>query len=65
MDPAQREYLTPREAAQMLGVSPKTVVRWAAERRIPSLVTLGGHRRFKREEIEALLQRMSEADESS
>lgn len=49
----------------MLGVSPKTVVRWAAERRIPSLVTLGGHRRFKREEIEHLLQRMSEADESS
>ncbi len=61
MDSAQREYLTPREAAQMLGVSPKTVVRWAAEGHIPSLVTLGGHRRFKREEILELLQRMSES----
>ena len=60
MDSAQREYLTPREAAQMLGVSPKTVVRWAAEGRISSLVTLGGHRRFKRDEIVELLQRMSE-----
>ena len=60
MDSAQREYLTPREAAQMLGVSPKTVVRWAAEGRIPSLVTLGGHRRFKRDQIVELLHRMSE-----
>jgi excisionase family DNA binding protein len=60
VDSAQREYLTPREAAEMLGVSPKTVVRWAAEGRIPSLVTLGGHRRFKRQEIEDLLQQMTE-----
>ncbi|HEX2272469.1 MAG TPA: helix-turn-helix domain-containing protein [Acidimicrobiales bacterium] len=60
VDSAQREYLTPREAAEMLGVSPKTVVRWAAEGRIPSLVTLGGHRRFKRQEIEDLLEQMSE-----
>ncbi len=59
MDSAQREYLTPREAAEMLGVSRKTVVRWAAEGRIPSLVTLGGHRRFKRDEIEELLRRMT------
>ncbi len=60
MDSAQREYLTPREAAEMLGVSAKTVVRWAAEGRIPSLVTLGGHRRFKRQEIEDLLDQMTE-----
>ncbi len=65
MGSAQSEYLTPREAADMVGVSPKTVVRWAAEGRIPSMVTLGGHRRFKREEIEVLLQRMSEGDETS
>ncbi|HEX2042555.1 MAG TPA: helix-turn-helix domain-containing protein [Acidimicrobiales bacterium] len=60
MDAAQREYLTPREAAQMLGVTAKTVVRWAAEGRIPSMVTLGGHRRFKRQEIEDLVQQMTE-----
>jgi excisionase family DNA binding protein len=60
VDSAQREYLTPREAGQMLGVTAKTVVRWAAEGRIPSMVTLGGHRRFKRQEIEDLVKEMTE-----
>ncbi len=36
------------------------VVRWAAEVRVPSLVTLGGHRRFERDQIVELLERMSE-----
>jgi excisionase family DNA binding protein len=46
------EYLTTGEAAQLLGVSPKTVSRWADQGRIVYLVTIGGHRRFARSVIE-------------
>ena len=55
----QPEYLTPGQVARMLHVSPKTVNRWANEGRIPCLVTLGGHRRFNREEIERVAEQMA------
>ncbi len=45
-------YLTTGEAARLLGVSPKTVSRWADQGRIVHLVTIGGHRRFARSVIE-------------
>ena len=51
----QREYLRVAEVARAFHVSPKTVARWADEGRIPFVLTLGGHRRFPRKEIEALL----------
>jgi excisionase family DNA binding protein len=47
------------EAAEYLHVSPKTIARWANERRIPCLVTLGGHRRFLRDDIETVFRKMS------
>jgi predicted site-specific integrase-resolvase len=37
-------YLTPRQVAGMLGVSPKTGSRWADAGLLPRIVTLGGHR---------------------
>jgi excisionase family DNA binding protein len=52
-----REYLRAAEAAELLHVSPKTISRWAKEGRVAHVVTLGGHRRFPRGEIEALAQR--------
>jgi excisionase family DNA binding protein len=42
----------------MLGVSPKTVNRWANEGRIPCAVTLGGHRRFRADVIRAVAASM-------
>ena len=39
-------YITTGEAARLLGVSPKTVTRWASEGRILHQLTLGGHRRY-------------------
>ena len=59
MSDPQPEYLTPGQVARMLHVSPKTVNRWANEGRIPCIVTLGGHRRFQREEIERVAERMA------
>lgn len=55
----EREYLRAAEAAAYLNVSPKTVSRWAKEGKIPHIVTLGGHRRFPRQEIEDLARRLA------
>jgi excisionase family DNA binding protein len=51
-------YLSTGAVAREFGVSPKTVQRWAKLGRIASIVTLGGHRRFEREEIERVRQSM-------
>lgn len=47
--------LTPAEVAAMFRVDPKTVTRWAKAKKISSIRTLGGHRRYKESEIRALL----------
>lgn len=44
--PAGRHLLTPGEVAELFGVDPKTVTRWARTGRLPAVRTLGGHRRF-------------------
>ena len=55
----ERDYLRAAEAAAYLNVSPKTVSRWAKEGKVPHIVTLGGHRRFPRNEIERLARQLS------
>lgn len=44
-------FLTTGQVARMLGVSSRTIDRWADTGRLPCFVTLGGHRRFEREDI--------------
>lgn len=51
----KRDYLTVSEVAELFHVSSKTVVRWANDGRLPYMATLGGHRRFPRDQIEALV----------
>ena len=48
--------LTPAEVGRLFNVDPKTVTRWAKEGRIESIRTPGGHRRYPREKIMALLE---------
>jgi len=50
------KMLTPGEVARMFRVDPKTVTRWANSGRINSVRTLGGHRRFRRADVESALQ---------
>jgi len=50
----ERAYLYAAEVAALFRVGSKTVARWAAEGKLPSMKTLGGHRRYPRKEIEAL-----------
>ena len=55
---ADATYLTPGQVARILGVSPKTVNRWANDGRIPCAVTLGGHRRFRADVIRGVAASM-------
>lgn len=52
----KREYLRVAEVAELFHVSTKTVVRWATEGKLPHVLTLGGHRRFPREDIEKVVE---------
>lgn len=58
MAPSQgeEEWLSLREAAEMLGMHPATIRLWADRNELPSRRTNGGHRRFRRSDIEARLR---------
>ncbi len=49
---AQREWLSLRETAELLGVHPSTVRNWSNQGALPVHRTQGGHRRYRRDEIE-------------
>ena len=51
------QYYSLSEASRMLGVHSTTLRRWADTGAIPVYVTPGGHRRFARSDIEALVER--------
>ena len=49
------DLLSPREVARLFRVDPSTVTRWAKSGKLSSIRTIGGHRRYRRGEIEAWL----------
>lgn len=49
------KLLPPGEVAKRLGVSTKTLGRWASDGKIPSVRTLGGHRRFRESVVLAIM----------
>lgn len=51
------ELLTPSEVAALFRVDPKTVTRWAKAGKLASIRTLGGHRRYRANEVYSLLNR--------
>ena len=57
---SNEEWLSLREAADMLGMHPATVRLWADRNELPSRRTSGGHRRFRRSDIEARLRQEAE-----
>lgn len=46
----------PQEAAALLNVSPRTIARWHQRGLLRGQRTLGGHRRYRLEDIERLAQ---------
>lgn len=55
----EKPYLTASEVADLLMVSPNSVRLWADRGLLKAETTLGGHRRFARQEIERLRQTRS------
>ncbi|MEU8342367.1 BldC family transcriptional regulator [Spirillospora sp. NPDC048832] len=49
------ELLTPAEVAALFRVDPKTVTRWAQDKKLASIRTVGGHRRYRASEVYELL----------
>lgn len=53
----ESRLLTPAEVAALFRVDPKTVTRWAQQGKIRSIRTLGGHRRYHEDEVQAFLDK--------
>lgn len=51
----QEVLLTPAEVAKLFRVDPKTVTRWAKAGKLTAIRTLGGHRRYRKSEVQSLL----------
>src|SRR2546428_7956945 len=54
------QWLSLREAAELLGMHPATVRLWEDRNELPSIRRGGGHRRFRRADIEARLHKEAE-----
>lgn len=53
--PSPGDLLSSSQAAEVLQVSVKTVYAWADSGALASVRTPGGHRRFRRSDVDALL----------
>lgn len=49
------EFMAPADVAALLGVHPKTVTRWSRAGILREVRTPGGHRRYRRADVEALV----------
>jgi excisionase family DNA binding protein len=55
------EWLTLGQAARFLGVAQSTIRKWSDQGRVPAFYTPGGHRRFRRGDLDAFLARSGPA----
>jgi excisionase family DNA binding protein len=60
-----RNLLTSAEVARLAGVGPTAVKRWADSGTISCIRTAGGHRRFRREEVERFVARAANGGASA
>lgn len=58
----RRKLIEPEEAAKLLGVSTRTLLRYAQAGRLWSTFTVGGHRRYDRALVLELKAELAEAD---
>jgi molybdopterin-binding protein len=57
---AKIKLFTPRESAQVLGISYPTLKQWIYKRKIRTVKTAGGHHRIPENEIDRLLYQATE-----
>ena len=53
----ETDWLTLGQAAKYLGVAQSTIRKWSDLGRVPAFYTPGGHRRYRRTDLDAFLQR--------
>jgi excisionase family DNA binding protein len=53
----ESEWLTLGQAARFLGVAQSTIRKWSDQGRVPAFYTPGGHRRYRRADLETFLER--------
>ena len=51
------DWLTLGQAARYLGVAQSTIRKWSDQGRVPAFYTPGGHRRYRRRDLETFLDR--------
>ncbi len=51
------DWLTLGQAAKFLGVAQSTIRKWSDQGRVPAFYTPGGHRRYRRGDLETFLER--------
>jgi excisionase family DNA binding protein len=51
------DWLTLGQAAKYLGVAQSTIRKWSDQGRVPAFYTPGGHRRYKRADLDNFLER--------
>jgi excisionase family DNA binding protein len=51
------DWLTLGQAAKFLGVAQSTIRKWSDQGRVPAFYTPGGHRRYRRRDLEAFVDR--------
>ena len=54
---SEPDWLTLGQAAKYLGVAQSTIRKWSDQGRVPAFYTPGGHRRYKRGDLETFLER--------
>jgi len=54
---AEPDWLTLGQAAKYLGVAQSTIRKWSDQGRVPAFYTPGGHRRYRRRDLELFLDR--------
>src|ERR671935_1371841 len=53
----ESDWLTLGQAAKFLGVAQSTIRKWSDVGRVPAFYTPGGHRRYRRGDLDAFLER--------
>jgi excisionase family DNA binding protein len=54
---SEHDWLTLGQAARYLGVAQSTIRKWSDDGRVPAFYTPGGHRRYRRRDLDAFLER--------
>jgi excisionase family DNA binding protein len=54
---SEPDWLTLGQAAKFLGVAQSTMRKWSDQGRVPAFYTPGGHRRYRRRDLDAFLER--------